>query len=137
MFDTHNVLAKSFRMARDKIQDNDVVDVKLKLISRRNEDARTNNLPVVFEVAVLIVGDFDESLGDIDILIESKTGHVQRISELHPSYLALQYPILFPYGEDGYKEDIPLLVYNTNATRARSTNKCKRILRLSLPGTSI
>ncbi|KAJ0458162.1 hypothetical protein HanIR_Chr15g0782001 [Helianthus annuus] len=30
-----------------------------------------------------------------------RDGVLKRISELHPSYLALQYPILFPYGDDG------------------------------------
>ncbi len=31
---------------------------------------------------------------------------MKRISELHPCYLALQYPLLFPRGEDGYRLDI-------------------------------
>ncbi|GJX36008.1 putative PIF1 DNA helicase/replication protein A1-like protein [Tanacetum coccineum] len=36
-------------------------------------------------------------------------GHnpVKRISELHPSFMALQYPLLFPYGEDGFQLEIP------------------------------
>ncbi|CAH1428732.1 unnamed protein product [Lactuca virosa] len=32
---------------------------------------------------------------------------LQRINELHLAYLALQYPLLFPYGDDGYRVDIP------------------------------
>ncbi|XP_024958909.1 uncharacterized protein LOC112499870 [Cynara cardunculus var. scolymus] len=40
-------------------------------------------------------------------LIGYINGYLQQISELHPSYLPLQYPLLFPYGEDGYKVDIP------------------------------
>jgi len=31
---------------------------------------------------------------------------LQRIDEFHASYLAYQYPLLFPYGEDGYKPNI-------------------------------
>ncbi|KAJ9552702.1 hypothetical protein OSB04_016747 [Centaurea solstitialis] len=38
---------------------------------------------------------------------EHQTGRLQQISELHLSYLPLQYPLLFPYGEDGYRVDIP------------------------------
>ncbi|KAF7839564.1 uncharacterized protein G2W53_008046 [Senna tora] len=30
----------------------------------------------------------------------------QHQSELHPSYLPLQYPLLFPFGEDGYRDNI-------------------------------
>ncbi|XP_073041836.1 uncharacterized protein [Primulina eburnea] len=82
-------------------------DVKLKLIDRRSGDGRRYNLPSASEVAALIVGDFDESLGNRDILVETKTRQLKRINELNPAYLALQYPILFPYGEDGYREDIP------------------------------
>ncbi|KAL8158864.1 LOW QUALITY PROTEIN: hypothetical protein V2J09_000401 [Rumex salicifolius] len=45
--------------------------------------------------------------GQPDILIEKKTGDLQRISEIHPQYMALQYPLLFPYGEDGFHLNIP------------------------------
>ncbi|XP_010462780.1 PREDICTED: uncharacterized protein LOC104743390 [Camelina sativa] len=41
-----------------------------------------------------------------DIVVEEKSGELQRISEIHPSYLALQYPLLFPKGEDGYRPGI-------------------------------
>lgn len=41
-----------------------------------------------------------------DVVLQSTSGKLQRINELHPSYLPLQYPLLFPYGEDGYRDDI-------------------------------
>ena len=41
---------------------------------------------------------------------------MQRINELHPSYLPLQYPLLFPYGEDGYRRDIMLSGKNGKRT---------------------
>ena len=37
-----------------------------------------------------------------DIVLHQRDGALQRISELHPAYDALQYPILFPHGTDGY-----------------------------------
>lgn len=122
MLDDHNVLAKSFRMARDKIVDDGHLDVKLKLIGRRCGDGRRYNLSSVSEVAALIVGDLDESLGNRDIIIESQTGQLQRINELHPSYLPLQYPLLFPYGEDGYREDISF-----SKLKSSSTNAIKKV----------
>ncbi|KAH1159739.1 hypothetical protein GYH30_031463 [Glycine max] len=45
-------------------------------------------------------GDFDVN-SKRDIIVETQHGQLQRIHELHSSYLVLQYPILFSYGEDG------------------------------------
>ncbi|KAI3737814.1 hypothetical protein L2E82_27827 [Cichorium intybus] len=106
ILDSNNELVKSFRMVRDCIHTNPNVDLKLRLIGKRTKDGRTYNLPTASEVAALIVGD----IGDYenrDIIVETSSGYLQRISELHPSYLALQYPLLFPYSDDGYRVDIP------------------------------
>uniref|UniRef100_A0A1J3D0V0 Helitron helicase-like domain-containing protein n=1 Tax=Noccaea caerulescens TaxID=107243 RepID=A0A1J3D0V0_NOCCA len=59
--------------------------------------------PVSDEIAGLVVGDFVER----DIIIQYKTSVLQRISCLHPHYMALQYPMLFPYGESGFHLRIP------------------------------
>ena len=99
MLDDHNAHAKSFRMARDRLADNQLDNVKLRLIAGREKDGRTYNLPNVSEVAALIVGDFDAD-SRRDIIVENQNGELQRIHELHSSYLGLQYPLLFPYGED-------------------------------------
>ena len=104
MLDEVNPLVQSFRMVRDIHKQDNMVDVKLKLISSRAKDGRNYNMPTCSEVAALIVGDIDSS--GRDIIIESKSGQVQRISELHPLYLALQYPLIFPYAEDGYRVDV-------------------------------
>ncbi|KAL6530588.1 hypothetical protein OROMI_028477 [Orobanche minor] len=106
MLDKNNVLVKSFRMAKDRVLDDRSSNIKLKLIGKRGTDGRTHNLPSVSEVAALIVGDFDRVDGDRDILVETRSGKLDRINELNAAYLALQYPLLFPYGEDGYREDI-------------------------------
>ncbi|XP_076927824.1 uncharacterized protein LOC143591528 [Bidens hawaiensis] len=91
MLDSHNQLVKCYRMARDCFSENLAVDLKLRLIGRRQNDARTYNLPTASEVAALIVGDI---------------GGLQTVNEHHPSYLALQYPFIYPYGEDNYTVDI-------------------------------
>ncbi|GKB15346.1 hypothetical protein Tco_0849269, partial [Tanacetum coccineum] len=46
-----------------------------------------------------------------DIIVNKTNSGPQRISELHPSYMTLQYPLLYPYGEDGFHEKVP---YHTN-----------------------
>ncbi|KAL4349642.1 hypothetical protein AHAS_Ahas10G0062400 [Arachis hypogaea] len=76
--------------------------LKFKLISKRTIDGRTYNLPSASEVAALIVGDVEQLTKDRDIIIKSQTRKLQQIDIFHPSYLALQYPLLFPYGEDDF-----------------------------------
>ncbi|PIN09959.1 DNA helicase PIF1/RRM3 [Handroanthus impetiginosus] len=58
------------------------------------------------EVAALIVGDGQQTRGNRDIVVEEWGKGLKRITELCPSFMAMQYPILFPYGEDGFKTDI-------------------------------
>ncbi|XP_058723889.1 uncharacterized protein LOC131595540 [Vicia villosa] len=102
MLDEFNTHAKTFRMAADRLKDSHVPDLKLKLIADRSKDGRVYNQPTVSEVAALIVGDVDTG-SKRHIILERQSGRLKRISEFHPSYLALQYPILFPYGEDGFR----------------------------------
>ncbi|XP_019178737.1 PREDICTED: uncharacterized protein LOC109173852 [Ipomoea nil] len=118
--DENNVLVQSFRMAKTEMESNHRGDIKIKLIGKMNGDARTYNLPQVGEVAALIVGDLDPNMGERDILVESKAGHFQRITELNPVYLPLQYPLLFPYGEDGYRDDIQFTTLEARSSNARS-----------------
>ncbi|XP_063912265.1 uncharacterized protein LOC135129114 [Zophobas morio] len=62
------------------------------------------NAQTTSEVALVIVGQqFDKR----DIVLQNHDNKLHRISELHRSYDALQYPLLFCYGEDGYFIDIP------------------------------
>ncbi|KAL5179179.1 ATP-dependent DNA helicase PIF1 [Glycine soja] len=106
MLDHHNHYAQKFRMARDKLHSTAVPDLKMKLISQRQTDGRLYNLPTTTEVAALIVGD-EHSADKRDIIIEKQSGLLKRINELHPAYLPLQYPLLYPKGEDGYRLNIP------------------------------
>ncbi|KAL5123852.1 hypothetical protein HKD37_02G004354 [Glycine soja] len=105
MLDQHNSYAKSFRMVRDRLADDQADNIKLQLIAARGKDGRVYNMPNIPEIVALIVGDFHPG-SKRDIIVETQNGELQRIHELHPSYLPLQYPLLFPYGEDGYRADI-------------------------------
>ena len=97
ILDEHNSHAKSFHMVRDRLKEKILLDFKLKLIANRVKDGRIYNIPIVSEVVTLFEGDF---------ILETRRGDLQRINELHDTYLALQYPLLFPYGEDRYRHDI-------------------------------
>ncbi|GKC60024.1 hypothetical protein Tco_1087622, partial [Tanacetum coccineum] len=48
------------------------------------------------EVAALITKDFGDGIPSRDIVVHNRDEGPQRISELHTTYMALQYPLLFP-----------------------------------------
>ncbi|XP_061346787.1 uncharacterized protein LOC133292402 [Gastrolobium bilobum] len=132
MLDEHNRIAQSFRYARDRYKEDDFNGVKLRLIRKRGSDGRVYNLPSASEVAALIVGDIDNVMGDRDIIVETQTGLLQRIDVKHPLYLGLQYPLLFPYGEDGYRDDVQRASISSGRTNPRSTISMKEFFSFRL-----
>ncbi|XP_048591573.1 uncharacterized protein LOC106423477 [Brassica napus] len=99
-----NVHVQTFRNAMDRFNDeSECEDVKLVLIHNRQKDGRVYNLPTSSEVAALVPGDFQLHMDKRDIILEKYSGKLKRINELHPCYLPLQYPLIFPYGEDGFR----------------------------------
>ena len=101
MLDENNTIVKVFRTARDRFKDSDYIPIHLKLIGTRDERDKTYAPPTASEAAALIVGDIGEYNRQRDIIIEHRSGGLKRINDLHPSFMAMQYPLLFPYGEDG------------------------------------
>ncbi|XP_071727747.1 uncharacterized protein [Rutidosis leptorrhynchoides] len=120
VLDEDNHLVKMFQMARDRFLETTNMQMKIKLIGRRTIDGRNYNLPTVDELAALIVGDINvSSYDERDIIIDSRIEGLKRISELHPEYLALQYPLLFIYAEDGYRTDILRHDVDEHSTRVK------------------
>ena len=107
-------------MARDRLAHSELHNIRLKLIVDHEKDGRIYNVPSVSEVAALIAGDFDTH-SIRDIILETQNGQLQRIHELHSSYLSLQYPLLFPYGEDGYIADILHRATSSGQKRKKSS----------------
>ncbi|XP_035841358.1 uncharacterized protein LOC110919437 [Helianthus annuus] len=134
MLDENNVLVQAFRMARERFDDLSRQPVRLRLLGTRNTQVRQYNLPTASEVAALIPSDGNPT-DSRDILIQERdTNTTKRISELHPSYMSLQYPLLFPYGEDRYhpnnenkKKRIKELMKITRDTEARMLHLSGRL----------
>ncbi|KAF7826981.1 uncharacterized protein G2W53_018145 [Senna tora] len=117
MLDSLNPLVQVFRSVKNHPSTSNRDNLRLKLIKKRQIDVRVYNLPTTDEIAALIVGDFDPEKGARDIIVEKRSGTLQRISELHPLYIPLQYPLLFPCGEDGYREDAVFMFAIFNSTK--------------------
>lgn len=83
--------------------------IRIRLISKRNDKEKVYCAPSAGEIAALIIGDFGQGDTDRDVIVEHKDEGLMRISELHPLFMSMQYPLLFPYGEDGFHPNIRYL----------------------------
>nr|GEW28431.1 ATP-dependent DNA helicase PIF1-like [Tanacetum cinerariifolium] len=100
MLDQNSTIAKAFRMEKDWCHSHTSVNVDLRMLSERT-NSRQYNAPTVAEVAALFTNNFRDGKPTRDIVVNKKDSGPKRISELHPSYMAFKYPLLFSYGEDG------------------------------------
>ncbi|CAE1284873.1 unnamed protein product [Acanthosepion pharaonis] len=94
-----NSYVRSFKYALENNTSSDFIIVFDDDKRLQGEHERRYNAPASNEVSVIVSGDQHNRR---DIVIESRGSGLRRISETHRSYDALQYPLLFPYGEDGY-----------------------------------
>jgi len=82
-------------------------DLTLTIHSTHGKDMRQYNQPTVPEIAAIILENYENTvIQKRDILLKTHTGKLQKISELHGAYDPLQYPLLFPYGEYGWHDNI-------------------------------
>ncbi|CAN1184714.1 hypothetical protein LINPERHAP2_LOCUS37140 [Linum perenne] len=94
------------RYARERLMEDNVHQLKIKVFAQRRTDGREYDLPTGDELAALIVNDSGQATYEQDIIVEHQNSGLERISVYHPSLMSLQYPLLFPYGEDGWRSDI-------------------------------
>lgn len=81
------------------MNEGNVYNLKLRLISYRIIDARVNNQSDVLKVVVLIVED-------VDMLVEKDGGQLPRIYNFHAIYLAFEYTLNFLYKKHGYRTNV-------------------------------
>ncbi len=109
-----NPYVEMFKMARDMMArdmmatEGAPMELKLRLIASRTKDAHRYNVPTADEVTTLMVGNGSKAVDRHDVVLSQQAGPFQHIFELHVGYMALHYPLLFPYGEDGWHPNIQL-----------------------------
>ncbi|XP_074377523.1 uncharacterized protein LOC141719037 [Apium graveolens] len=106
MLDETNQLVGEFRQQRDLYESDEIVELQIILKVIRSESGRECHISRTDEVAGIMVGDTEETCGDRDIVVNEKGKGLVRVSYVHPKLMALQYPILFPRGEDGFHPKI-------------------------------
>lgn len=103
MLDANNSLVKKFRMASEVLRDNKHAVISIRLIAPGENDSPQFSLPATDELAALVFGEFTLEAPCRDLIIRSRVDKLQRISSLDTTYMPLQYPLLFPYGEHGFQ----------------------------------
>lgn len=102
-FHAHNQLFKLFKIALDRMPSDEYQIVIRADKTPSGEHERRFNTPTIDEVAIIMV---DNECDRRDIILHKRDSQLKRVSETHRSYDALQYPMLFWQGEDGYHFNI-------------------------------
>jgi hypothetical protein len=85
-----------------------ISEYRIQLDFRKGSDRRRYNLPTAAnELALLIPGDEDACANSQDIILRPRGGPLTRITECHPAFLTLHFPLLFPTGQLGWHSHIP------------------------------
>ncbi|RCV30826.1 hypothetical protein SETIT_6G126900v2, partial [Setaria italica] len=103
----NRILAIQFRKACDLLAHHGGEHTGIRIVGAHEDGPAQFDVPTTSEIARLVVGDFSLENYKRDILVDSISSSLEHISCLHPSYMALQYPLLFPYGKQGFHLGIP------------------------------
>ncbi|WOH08104.1 hypothetical protein DCAR_0727541 [Daucus carota subsp. sativus] len=125
MLDEHNNLVRTYRKARDMFKTQPQANFRLRLPEARARDGRQYNIPTESEVGGLIVGDLTEEKFERDVIVHHRTKGITHIDELHPSYMAMAYPLIHPYAEDGYRLGITLADRGSQSFKRQALSMCQ------------
>jgi hypothetical protein len=104
--DSHNPIVKLFRTTRERLLENSEDHYSIRIFGDVDAHGDIFSFPVASEVVGLVVGDIGHTNIGRDIIIEDRASNLQQINERHHKFMSLQYPILFPYGEDEFNDNI-------------------------------
>ncbi|PWA48933.1 helitron helicase-like domain-containing protein [Artemisia annua] len=79
--------------------------------------AHEYQLPTSGTLGAIVIQPDPNSQTDYDIIIEYKDKQPKRINKLNSSYMSLQFPLLFVYGQPGYNTKLTLKSVDSNKKR--------------------
>nr|KAJ0193121.1 hypothetical protein LSAT_V11C800395800 [Lactuca sativa] len=101
----NNEYVRTFMTSKQMAGENNLQSYAVQLFN--NVADRRCDLPSPGSLGCIVSGD-DTTCSTYDILIYFHSGRPQRISKLHSSYMPLQYPLLFPHGEEGWSPHLKM-----------------------------
>ncbi|PWA86574.1 hypothetical protein CTI12_AA139740 [Artemisia annua] len=105
-------------IACDKCAENDVPEFKVRLYN--GNGARGYELPTSQAIGAIVFDGGPMTEIDYDIIIEYRDGPAKRINKLHQSYMSLQFPLIFIYGQPGYHIKLMTRLVDPNERMRRS-----------------
>jgi hypothetical protein len=99
LLNEHNELLKFFKAHMHELQSDNHAIVINPDKTPAGEHVRRFNAPVVDDIAGIMVGDRTSTR---EIVIRRRNNNLEFIADTHRSYDALQYPLIFWKGQDGY-----------------------------------
>ncbi|PWA37608.1 helitron helicase-like domain-containing protein [Artemisia annua] len=119
----NNALVKLFRTARDKLQEADIPNFSIRLFGVIR--AHQYELPTADSVGAIVYDGSPEAVTDYDVVIQRHSGEPESVNKLHPAYMALPFPLLFIYGEEGYHLKLALRNLDGNGHEERKKMSMK------------
>ncbi|GKE57298.1 hypothetical protein Tco_1496483, partial [Tanacetum coccineum] len=110
---------ESPRTAKDKCREIHVPEFKIRLYIA--EGARGYELPTSNTLGAVVFDNEVTGSRDFDVIIQEKAGPPKRINKLHKSYMSLQFPLLFVYGQAGFHTELKLRAANGSRNERRLT----------------
>nr|GEX50438.1 DNA helicase [Tanacetum cinerariifolium] len=102
--DAHNELVQLFRTVRDKCRELDIPEFKIRLY--KTKGARGYELPTLNTLGEMVFESGITDNANFDVIIQHRDGSTQKVNKLYPSYMSLQFPLLFIYGQP-WRDTIP------------------------------
>jgi Helitron helicase-like domain at N-terminus len=114
-----DVYQQAFQLTRET----SLQEYRLQLNFRQGSDHRRYNLPTATnELALIIPGDEDSLANSQDIIIRPRGGPLKHITECHPAYITLHFPLLLPTGQLSWT---PNIAYTSDtASSSRHVSLC-------------
>jgi hypothetical protein len=109
MLHRYNPYIETFLTARERLAQNPNISLHIKLVDLPHYSSRRYNRPTANEIAVVMVGTGDEPTVRRDLILQARSNRLQRIRETHSSYNPLRFPLLFPFGEQGWHVNMSIL----------------------------
>ncbi|KAL3622578.1 hypothetical protein CASFOL_033989 [Castilleja foliolosa] len=100
-----NEYVRLFKSAADFCDTSAIRDFSVRLFN--NVGDRRYEPPASGTLGGIVFAE-DSNASNYDIVVHNKDGPPHRVSKLHPSYIPLQYPLLFPYAEPGWSPQLRL-----------------------------
>ncbi|UYV71984.1 hypothetical protein LAZ67_9001443, partial [Cordylochernes scorpioides] len=110
MLHQHNLLVQQFKTSLENLPSDAYRVVVNADRTPPGQHPRRYNAPTANEVAVVLAGN---QFGSRDIVLHQRDNLLQHVSDTHRFYDALQYPLIFWKGQEGYSFHIPQIDPNT------------------------